>query len=232
LTFAQELTAMLFARKAKTIAFEDAQRVLVSLLNEVGEHHWANHISRASSSSFRGLLGGMGSLNDLIICRANSHKIADDDDPRANTLLVAMIGVCAETSSRGAMTGEDASRRCAGGGIVLSGSRCLQCGHSFSGSRQVLSFVTERRLQRVLEDSSASDWPVGRLLDYWHTGEPNHVMEMLIDRLQAAGIEYSPGNGWMRPCRQCGSDDTCIYRWTISSDSVSPASDNLKLRNR
>lgn len=223
---------MLFARKAKTISFEDAQRVMVSLLNEVGERHWANHVSRASSSSFRGLLGGMGSLNDLIICRANSHNIADDDDPRANTLLTAMIGVCAETSSRGAMTAEEATRRCAGGGVVLSGSRCLQCGHSFSGSRQVSSFVTERRLQRILADSSAADWPVGRLLDYWHTGESSDEMEMLIARLQAAGIEYSPGDGWMRPCRNCGSEDTCIYRWTVSSDSVSPASDNLKLRNR
>jgi hypothetical protein len=202
------------------------------MLTEVGERHWANNISRASASTFKSLLGGMGSLNDLIICRANSHNVTDDDDPRANALLTAMVGVCYEAGSRGALSGDEASRRCAGGGVVLSGSRCLQCGHSLTGSRQVSSFITERRLQRVLADSSADDWPVGRLMDYWHTGESPHETESFIRRLQIAAIEYSPGDGWMRPCRQCESEDTCIYRWTISSDLVTPSSDNLKLRSR
>ena len=77
---------MLFARKPKTISFDDGKRVLEALLSDVGERHWADHVSRASAASFRGLLGGMGSLNDLVLCRANFHRVSDDDDPRANSL--------------------------------------------------------------------------------------------------------------------------------------------------
>jgi hypothetical protein len=223
---------MHFFRKPKTISFDDGKRVLESLLTDVGEHHWRDHISRSSVTSFRQLLGGMGSLNDLIICRANSHRITDEDDPRANTLLGAMIGVCTETSTRGPMRGEDAARRCVGVLSIISGSRCLACGHSFCGSRQVSSYLTANRLHGILSDDRADDWPVGRLLNYWHSSEvPTEVSE-LMSHLQASGIETDHGDGWMRPCHSCGSDDTCVYRWRVAAGVVEPTSDNLKLRKK
>ena len=221
---------MFFAKKPKKIAFDDAKRVLDALLSEVGEQHWASQVGRSSSSSFRGLLGGMGSLNDVIICRQNSHKVTDEDDPRANALLTAMIGVCYEASSRGPLLASDAARLCVGEGIVLSGSRCRQCGHSFMGSRSLLSHLATVRLASVMADSSASDWPVGSLLAYWHTRESDQAVAALADRLRSAGIEYSPGDGWMRPCRACHSEDTCIYRWRITDTSIYPSDDNLTIR--
>ena len=159
---------MFFTCKSKTISFEDAKRVLVSLLTEVGDQHWSSLIASSTSASFRGLLGGMGSLNDLIICRQNSHQISDDADPRANALLSAMVNVCFEAGSRGPLSADDAAKLCVNRPLVISGSRCRQCGYSFCGSRQVLSHLAAARLLRVMSDSSVGDWPVGRLLDYWH----------------------------------------------------------------
>ena len=221
---------MLFSRKPKKIAFDDAKRVLEALLSEVGEQHWASQVGHSSSSSFRGLLGGMGSLNDVIICRQNSHKITDDDDPRANALLSAMIGVCYEASSRGPLSASDAARLCVGQGVVLSGSRCRQCGHSFIGSRALLAHLATLRLVVIMTNSSASDWPVGSLLAYWHTNESGQAVSALADRLRSASIEYAPGDGWMRPCRACDSEDTCIYRWRITDSSIHPSDDNLTIR--
>jgi hypothetical protein len=221
---------MFFARKPTTISFEDGKHVLQALLSDVGERHWGDLVSRTSAASFGGMLGGMGSLNDLIICRANSHRISEDDEPRANTLLSAIIEICAETSGGKTMSGEDASRRCVNGLSVISGSRCLQCGHSFSGSRQVLGYLAAHRLHCVLSDGRTTGSPVARLLHYWHTREEQDEISGFIGRLETSGIEYAPGDGWMRPCRACRSDNTCVYRWSVAAGGLEPTSDNLKLQ--
>lgn len=220
---------MLFSRKLRTITFEDAKRVLVTLLDDVGEGHWASQVSRSSPSSFRQLCGGMGSLNDLTICRENSHRIEDEATPRANTLLTSMIGICAETSRRGPMTGSEVAHVCVGEPTILSGSRCRQCGHSFTGSSQVLGFLALGRLRAQVMDGERSDWPTGPLLDFWRTEEPDSSIQTFVQRLQSCGINYQRGNGWMRPCHACGSDNTCVYRWHVSADSINPTDDNLSI---
>ncbi|MDD5201318.1 MAG: hypothetical protein PHC88_16120 [Terrimicrobiaceae bacterium] len=223
---------MLFTRKSSVISFQDAQRILVKLLNDVGEQHWAKQVEQASPVTFRGLCGGMGSLNDLILCRENAHKIEEDATPRANSLMTAMISICYETSQRGSLAKEELLKRCIGFPQVISGCRCQDCGHSFSGSRQILTFLAEVRLRGSIAQSESPEWPIASLLAYWNTPEPQATVDALIERLRRADIEYSPGDGWMRPCRACGSDRTCIYRWRVSDVGITPSDDNLPVKQK
>ena len=49
--------------KTMTISFADAQKVLVAVLKDVRCNDWADRVSAVPASSFRSLLGGMGSLS-------------------------------------------------------------------------------------------------------------------------------------------------------------------------
>ena len=68
-----------------------------SLLEDVGEQHWAGwlaqQIERLNAFGATGIAsllqgyGGMGSFNDLILHQRNGHEIDPDDEERLNARL-------------------------------------------------------------------------------------------------------------------------------------------------
>jgi hypothetical protein len=76
-------------------SLEQSLRELNTLLTSVGETFWAQWAARAadriaSGGDFRdvrGVFGGMGSLNDLVIHPANGHAVADDEVAAVNQRL-------------------------------------------------------------------------------------------------------------------------------------------------
>jgi hypothetical protein len=69
----------------------------VAFLDRYGVSHWAKWLERdrdlVAKGDFSGVahlltaFGGMGSFNDLYICKANGHAIEDTDEPQANAIL-------------------------------------------------------------------------------------------------------------------------------------------------
>ncbi|HSM36235.1 MAG TPA: hypothetical protein VK837_07560 [Longimicrobiales bacterium] len=75
--------------------FEAALCAMHDLLVEVGESRWARWIDRDLELWRRSrdvvhhlsAYGGMGSLNDVVLCRDNAHSLSPRQEPWADMLL-------------------------------------------------------------------------------------------------------------------------------------------------
>ncbi len=82
--------------------YEHSLVAMKRLLDAVHEDHWANWIGtdieqwRATGDTSHHLsaYGGMGSFNDVIICRANEHSVTEVTEAWANTLFEWLKSVC------------------------------------------------------------------------------------------------------------------------------------------
>jgi len=216
--------------KPKTISFDDSQRVLITILRDVRCDQWAEKVSAASPNSFHSLLGGMGSLNDLIICRENHYAIVADREPLANELVSCLRSVCFAASKDGPLTAAAAVASCGTINLVLSGWRCLVCGYGQIVSRSARSVIAAVEVRRALRDGIDKRLPAETLLALWRKPENSDSLRELIDKAQSSGIQYAEGDSWMRPCPGCGSNDTCVYRWRQENDKFVSTDNNLPLR--
>jgi hypothetical protein len=74
---------------------------LEGLLLQYGESFWAECINGATTrirnseeyglDELLGFFGGMGSINDLIICPENGHRITHEDEPTVNMQLASLV---------------------------------------------------------------------------------------------------------------------------------------------
>ena len=221
----------MFWSKPNTISFADAQKVLVAVLRDVRCDDWAEWVAAVSSGSFRSLLGGMGSFSDLVICRENHHDVSVDREPLANEVVSCLSSVCYTSSRDGALTADSAVTSCGTTSLVLSGWRCLACGHAQVTLRGLRSLIAAIDVRRVIRDGIAKRTPSNALLALWRAPEDSETVRRLAERAMASGIGQSDSDGWMRPCPACGSDDTCVYRWRDDGARFIPTDDNLPLRN-
>ena len=61
-------------------SLEGSLKKLEELLRKHDVFFWVNKIKAArDEEDLRRLFGGMGSLNDLIICKANGHQVEDEE---------------------------------------------------------------------------------------------------------------------------------------------------------
>ncbi len=221
----------MFWSKPKTISFADAQKVLVTILHDVRSDLWAERLAAVSSDSFRSLLGGMGSFSDLVICRENHHHVSSVQELLANELLSCLSEVCYASSRQGALDADSALGSCGTTSRVLSGWRCLACGYSQATSRNLRSLVAAIEVRRALGNGIAQGTPSETLLALWRSPDDPEIIRVLVERAKASGIQQSDSEGWMRPCPACGSNATCVYRWSYDGEKFVPTDDNLPLRN-
>src|SRR5262245_16087150 len=82
--------------------YEHALTATKRLLCAVGESHWAKWVQdcierwRAThdTSCHLSLYAGMGSFNDIYICRKNRHIVTELQEPWVNTLLLWLQALC------------------------------------------------------------------------------------------------------------------------------------------
>ena len=221
----------MFSSKAKTISFADAQEVLVGVLKDVRCDIWVERVSAVSASSFRSLLAGMGSFSDLVICRENHHDVTPDREPLANELVSCLSSVCYTSSKDGPPTADSAVASCGTISLVLSGWRCLACGHAQVTLRGLRSLIAATEVRSAMREGIARRTPSDTLIALWRAPQDSESVRLLVERAKASGIGYSDSDGWMRPCPACASYDTCVYRWKDVGGRFVPTEDNLPLRN-
>jgi hypothetical protein len=166
----------------KPISFEDARSVLLVVLSEVGEEFWHRKLIDCSSSSFGTILGGMGSFNDLIICRQNNHKITDEKEPLANELLSCLTAVGYVTSRRGSVQPSDAVAACGTARLALSGWRCLSCGYPQTSNYDARAFIAAVGIRYALAAG------INQVLKLWNG--PEEVEQPFFCKL------IFTGGGW------------------------------------
>lgn len=220
----------MFWSKPNTISFAQAQTVLTTVLRDVKCDDWALRVSSISSVGFSSLLGGMGSFSDLIICRENGHQITAEREPLANELMSCMSSICHTTSKRGDLTAHDAIACCGTLGLVLSGWLCRICGYGAANDRALRSLIAANAVREAIRTGIQRQTPEVVLLGLWTGPEDWDGLQALRARSVADGIQSLNSDGWMRPCPVCGSEDTCVYRWSDNGLSFQPTSDNLPIR--
>lgn len=217
--------------KAETISFEEAQSVLVTILKDVGADLWAGRVAGASRRSFHSLLGGIGSLSDLVISRENHHEISPEKEPRANELVCCLTSVCHAAATEGALTADGAVASCGEDSLVLSGWRCLSCGCAQINSGGLRALAAAIEVRQCLRDGITHLSASEALLALWRAPEHSCAIQTLADIAGRSGIRYANGDGWLRPCPDCRGEDVRLYRWVVDDDRFVPSQDNLPLQD-
>lgn len=248
--------------------YEHSLIAMKRLLDAVGETHWADWIktdieqwrSKRSTSRHLSVYGGMGSFNDIWICRTNQHKITQAQEPWANALFERLQSLCyylaqhpkaslaakrlskvlrRHDSALVALMGGDAApnsmRRRANEDRELHGWRCLLCGHSEASNGDVERLIAQDVVPQLVFQS-CEGWSLDKLVDQvlaCDIAGIENVRQTLARAVTASGITLRDRDGWMQPCPKCGNKDTAVYRWRMTvKDGVSfqPSDDNLPMR--
>ena len=216
--------------KPKRISFEDTRKTLVTVLKDV-RSDWADRIAAVPSMSFSSLLGGMGSFSDLVICQINHHNISSDREPLANELVSCLTSICYVSSKQGSLSADTAVESCGTLGLELTGCRCLACGYAQVNPVGIRSLIAAVQVRKGIREGIANGNPSKALIALWQAKEDSDTIQVVVEQAESSGIHYSKEDKWMRPCRHCGSNDTCVYRWKKDRQIFVPADDNLPLRS-
>jgi hypothetical protein len=247
--------------------YEHSLTAMKHLLDAVGDH-WADWIgadierwrSNRDTSHHLRAYGGMGSFNDIVICRANQHRITESRAPWANILFKWLKAICCflaqhpndsftadalsnavgmHNPSLSAFVGGNEApssmRGYANEDPKLQGWRCLDCGCSEASNRDIeyllAQVVVPSMIFRSCEFLTLVQL-VDRILECSINGIDNMRKE-IVAAVTASDISLKNREGWMRPCPSCGRDATAVYRWRLITDKgfrFEPAADNLPLR--
>lgn len=224
---------------------------LYKLLNETGVKYWAEWISKdinfwiecKSVEHHLSAYGGMGSFNDVVICLQNNHKVTNEQESWTNFLLMNLQSLSVLlTESKDRIIGlEDIKNNLRSNSSKIQGARCLACGYSELSSYNVDNFIAPK----IISDGIVKSLSSGNLMEFVedvigiNLPEIEPAREEIIKIIQDSNINYTMLNRWMRPCPQCGSDDTAVYRWDrvkkmgflfSLQEKFEPSDDNLPLR--
>ena len=188
--------------------------------------------------------GGMGSINDVVICVQNGHRIEKHQEPWANALLQFLLSWCSYSArciqdgkAPSLFTVEKANIR---NPRKIQGRRCLQCGYAEltknNNDNFIAPVIVEKRL-RVISDEHEMYETINKLLCA-NDSEIDILRKRLIHAEEKSGIHYK-NSEWMRICSNCKSDDIAVYRWDLvgnifdnSCCKMISSTDNLPLRSK
>ena len=231
--------------------YREALEALYILLDKSGVKFWRDWISQdiklweenKSVEHHFSAYGGMGSLNDVVICTENNHNVTKIQEPWVNWLFDCLKSLCWYTakSNNNKVSIDDIKQNLGHGSTTIQGWRCLKCGYSeltttdidnyiasYIVKDDIVSFIQQENLKAVVEH-------------IWLMDSPRIEQERLYIRKIAEGsnISISSRVGWLRPCPSCKEDDTVVYRWRLVTKnrlfqgnvmSFEAANDNLPLR--
>lgn len=206
--------------------------------------------------------GGMGSFNDVIICSMNQHQVTDQQDPWANNLFNWIKSIChflakqpcksfsAKDLSRsigiydaplsafvGGENAPDSMRGSISSDIKLQGWRCLECGYSEISRRALESMLSDIVLPGRIFKACEVNGLVQLIDDALSFKLPgtDELRGLLRRKIEESDIYIIDRDGCMRPCPECKSEDTAVYRWVSDPEDETrfiPSKDNLPLRPR
>jgi hypothetical protein len=234
------------------------------LLCAVGESYWAQWVQdsvdrwRDTHDTSHHLSGyaGMGSFNDVYICRQNRHTVTELQEPWVNALLLWLRAICfflAKQPDRSfaaevlfdsvgrfdaplsAFVGGDKADQSIRGLAeepVLSGWRCLNCGYAQVSRRHLDAFIADDILPGMVFHACET-CTLNQLVDQVLAGDLADITdrrEQVAEALRRSNISLSDSDEWMRPCPSCGSYNTAVYRWkrsAVREAQFEPTDDNL-----
>jgi len=244
--------------------YENSLFAMEYLLKEVGEDHWLKWIqrdisewtSKRNTDHHLSAYGGMGSFNDLVICRANNHNLSEQAEAWIASVFNWLKSLCYffaknpektyslselersigyhEASLSAFVGGENAPkemRGLEGSKQPIQGWRCLKCGYGEVTDRDIHHYIAKEIVPKYLLEACVSNRLIPTVSDLLNQNIDNFddLISTVNQSVERSGIHIVKREGWMRSCSSCGSDNTAVYRWYYSNGKFTPSKDNLPL---
>lgn len=187
--------------------------------------------------------GGMGSLSDLWISARNSHTVMEFQEPWVNVALTLLrdeafrlAGLRQKESDSECMAIYTKwslglisllwiriSNRIVTNEILrttwkilrLDGWHCLSCGYIETQTDKVEEYLARTVLPKKISKAKTANDLI-RIVDMALNGTTTEIQK-LRDQINTcivnSGIAVTNRQGWVRPCPQCGSNDTEVCYW-------------------
>lgn len=182
------------------------------------------YLSTGSVEHHLGAYGGMGSINDIWICKVNNHTINDEAEPWANELMeylkclsygIANIIKAGKKINIEKIFAESRTRK------ILTGIQCESCGFSQIHKRETDSYLASLLLPKMVKKAVLQN-KTGELISACLIPDiPNLVeeREQVIKLAEQSGICFSASKNSC--CKKCGSD-TRIRYWKLDGNIFKP----------
>lgn len=231
--------------------YKSTLNAMYKLLNDAGVKFWAEWILKDVEDWEESKLvehhlsayGGMGSLNDVVICVQNNHKVKKEQEAWINTLLSSLkaISFYLAKSPKDKININDIKKSLKYNYVKIQGTRCLNCGYSELSLSDIDNFIAPKIIDDEIVDALMED----RLISFVDNVINLNLPQIIIERekiekiICESNISFTKLNRWMRPCPECGSDDTAVYRWNMIKKKnifmkevqiFEPSNDNLCLK--
>lgn len=235
--------------------YENCLHAMERILSLTGVTYWRDSIRQdvlawqdfRDTSRHLATYGGMGSFNDICICRDNSHQVTDAQEPWANSLFGWLRSVAfylakhpSDTMSAKelrasvgrhdsvfvAFVGGDKVRDDARGLISdrrvrLEGWHCLQCDHSEVTEGDLNRYIAENILPELVFEACEKRTLTDLVDSVMALSIPGYetISAELKSTLTESGITFVQRKDWMRPCPSCEGHNTVVFRWILTFDN-------------
>jgi hypothetical protein len=223
-------------------SYKLALEALHYLLSKTGASFWAKWIETDIKLAEENTVdhhlsayGGMGSLNDVVICVLNNHAITKEQELWVNYLFQDLKGLCF-TTARTPVNRVMIEKSLWDQPKEIQGWRCLSCGYGKLSKSDIENFIAPKLLREMVlkafEEKRLSDC-VEQVLSLNIPGR-NEEYESIKQIALRSGLLVDDDAG-LRPCPNCNSDNTAVYRWVIRKvpfckEKLVPFENNLEMK--
>lgn len=242
---------MYLGRTDIELLYRESLLALKFVLEQSGVSSWAKWIATdldrwETEKSVRhhiSAYGGMGSLNDLIICTENKHNVTKSQEPWVNSLVLDLCSLCytfaIALKDQKEITLEELVKGMGSYSDKLQGWRCLSCGYAELSVNELENYVAH-----ILVRNGITQAMISKLIYYTEKTfqldipEAQEYRENLKKLITKSNIAISNRTGWLKPCPKCSSENTAVYRWEkqrkrkglfFQTEVFEPSEDNLSV---
>lgn len=196
----------------------DTYRKTLVLLKDIfktsGHSHWENWIDRdiyewdnfKSTSHHKSAFGGMGSINDIAVGERDRVGVWKNNMFDSLKSLSWTLAAINEIRFEKPVIS------------VIEGSVCRDCLYALIAESGVEHFLSRKYLPSIIADNLLTDNYL-ILTDFNKLTNIEFIevdRQKLLEAFKTYGINYSEEISWLRDCPNCGTKNTCVYRWDIT----------------
>lgn len=212
--------------------------ILFRLLKDSGNDHWANWIKEDIENWIDNknvdhhlkAFGGMGSINDLYVGKADIIGIWKNK-------LFETIKILSWSLAKGKISTAPIDKDFyKNGNREIRGWKCRSCGHSRIDKVDIEEYLSTKFLPYIIVDLIKKERfeEIINLDNFINIEEIKTTRELISKQITDQEIVLTSGSQWLWICPECATKDACVYRWNYDKESnkLIESNNNLKLRKK
>lgn len=207
--------------------YEASLKAMYLLLRKVNIISWADKIKKEIKlvekrdvSHHLSLYGGMGSLNDIYICRYNNHKVTYEQEPWYNALFNILTMLCSSYAKNEDMLPFlfDHRDSITTANMKISGQKCRTCGKQIVIKNKIDWYIAPLLLSKIVREALINDYLESCAVNIMNLNIPDRESEyeIIVQVLKARNIDiHDVSSQLVAKCPKCGNIDFSDYRFVL-----------------